>query len=205
MFEDESSITNYAQLKKFIMLENSNESRNTEFKEGHEWELLKYKITRALLGLSNIKYGGKVIIGIKAKNNSVTSLTGMTLEKSKTYTLDKIKEFVNKYADPALELKLHKMDYMNQKYFIVITVREFSEMPTICKKDAQGKELQQNKIYIRPSTRIETSDNFTTHDMRKLIDLAVEKEYIKQIKKCEKFEKMNKIKRTLFDEEMSDL
>lgn len=204
MSENLSLITNYQQLKEFIALEGTGEPRNTEFKNGNDWESLKYKITKALIGLSNLEYGGKVILGIKENTADSNPFVGMTLVQSDTYTLDKIKEFVNEYADPPLEIKLHKIDDDGGKYFLVINVLEFSEIPTICKKDGDDGMLQRNKIYIRPKKKTETSDNFSHHDMRELLDLATEKHYKRQMKIYEKFKKLDKTSLTQFDDEVSD-
>lgn len=202
--ENLSLITTYPQLKEFITLEGIGEPRNTEFKNGNDWEHLKYQITRALLGLSNLEYGGKVILGIKENPADSNPFVGMTEEQSKTYTLDKIKEFVNEYADPPLEIKSHKIDDGNGKYFVVINVLEFSELPTICKKDGGDGMLQRNKIYIRPKKKTETSDNFSHHDMRELLDLATEKHYKRQLKIHEKFKKLEETSTNKFDSEVSD-
>ena len=202
--ENLSLITNYQQLREFITLEGTGEPRNTEFKNGNDWEHLKYKITRALLGLSNLEYGGKVILGIQENTADSNPFVGMTFEQSETYTLDKVKEFVNEYADPPLEIKLHKIDNGNGKYFVVINVLEFSELPTICKKDGGDGMLQRSKIYIRPKKKTETSDNFSHHDMRELLDLATEKHHKRQLKIHEKFKKLEETSKTKFDEEVSD-
>ena len=197
-----SSITSFEQLIEFFTLEGMGEPRNTEFKNGNEWNYLKCQITKALIGLSNLEYGGKVIIGID--ENADNPLTGMTEEQSKTFTLDHIKKFVNEYADPPLEIKLHKFNDGKEKYFIVIGVSEFSELPTICKKDGCDGLLQRNKIYFRPMKNTETTDNFTHHDMRELLDLATEKYYIKQMRIYKKFKKLSETSTRQFDDEVTD-
>ena len=83
-------------------------------------------------------------------------------EQSKTYTSDIIKEFVNEYAEPELEIKLYKIDSGNGRYFIVIVVEEFTEISTIYKRDGDKGRLQRGKIYIRPKKKPETLDNFFT-------------------------------------------
>lgn len=199
-----SSITNYEQLVEFFTLEGTGEPRNTEFKNGNDWQSLKYKITKALIGLSNLEYGGKVILGVQENNDGSNPLVGMTAEQSETYTLDKIKEFVNEYADPPVDLKLHKFDDGQGKYFAVIDVLEFSELPTICKQDGGGGILQRSKIYIRPRKNTETSDNFSHHDMRELLDLATAKHHKRQMMIYERFKKLNESSKTQFDDEVSD-
>jgi len=200
--ENLSLITNYKLLIEFFELEGKGEPRNTEFKNGNDWEHLKFKITRALLGLSNLEYGGKVIIGIKEDTSDSDPLVGMTEEQSKTYTRDNIMQFVNEYADPPLEIKLHTIDDGNGKQFVIINVLEFSELPTICKKDGGDGMLQRSKIYIRPKKKTETSDNFSHHDMRELLDLATEKHHKRQLKIHEKFKKLEGTSTTQFDNEV---
>lgn len=209
--ENLSLITNFEQLIEFLTLEGIGEPRNTEFKNGNDWNSLKYQITRALLGLSNLEYGGKVIVGITDDVKVSDSLVGMTKVQSETYTKDNIEEFVNEYADPPLEIKLHVFpnNGEDEKYFVVINVLEFFELPTICKKDGgiNGK-LQRNKVYIRPRKNTETSDNFSHHDMRELLELATEKYYVKQMKVYEKFKKLketgSETLKSQLDEEVSD-
>ena len=85
---------------------------------------------------------------------------------------------------------------------------EFSELPTICKKDGGGGILQREKIYIRPRKNTETTDNFSHHDMRELLELATEKYYVKQKKIHEKFKKLDETEgknlQEQFDKEVSD-
>lgn len=210
--ENLSLITNYEQLLEFLSLEGIGEPRNTEFKNGNDWDHLKYKITKALIGLSNLKDGGKVIVGIKDNVNDPDSLIGMTEEQSKTYTLDNIMKFVNEYADPSLEIKIHIFPNNDEekKYFVIINVLEFLELPTLCKKDGGSGILQREKIYIRPRKNTETTDNFSHHDMRELLELATEKYYVKQKKLCEKFKKLDEMEnenlqtQEQFDKEVSD-
>lgn len=205
-----SLITNYEQLIEFFSLEGIGEPRNTEFKNGNDWDHLKYKITKALIGLSNLEEGGKVIVGIKDNVNDSDALIGMAEEQSKTYTLDNIMKFANEYADPPLKIKIHIFPNNDEekKYFVVINALEFSELPTICKKDGGGGILQREKIYIRPRKNTETTDNFSHHDMRELLELATEKYYVKQKKIYEKFKKLDEAEsetlKTQFDGEVSD-
>ena len=208
--ENLSLITNYKQLMKFFSLEGIGEPRNTEFKNGNDWVHLKYKITKTLIGLSNLKDGGKVIVGIKDDVHDTDPLIGMTEEQSKTYTLDNIMKFANEYADPPLVIKIHIFSNNDEekKYFVIINVLEFSELPTICKKDGGGGILQREKIYIRPRKNTETTDNFSHHDMRELLELATEKYYVKQKKIHEKFKKLDETEdknlQEQFDKEVSD-
>ena len=185
-----SSAVNCDEFIKQLELERKNESRNVEYKSGNIWNNSKFQITRALMGLSNLQYGGRVVVGVDQKSDD--PLVGVTLEQRNTYDLDKIEEFVNEYADPPLEIRLSVCDDKNEKFFIIIDVSEFSELPTICKKDAPKGNLKRGKIYIRPKRHTETSDNFSHHDMRELLDLATMKHHKKQVETCQKYEKINK-------------
>ena len=207
-----SSITDYGELVKFFSLKGKGESRNTEFKTGNGWTSLQYKITKALLGLSNLKDGGKVIVGIKDDTHDSNQLIGMTEEQSKTYTLDKIMEFVNEYAEPSLEIGMDVFgnNDKEKKYFVVINVLEFSNSPIICKKDGDSGTLKRGKMYTRPSKGAETTDNFSYHDMCTLLDLAImkhctkQRKICKQLKELDKSENANVLPQEQFDKEVSD-
>jgi len=93
-------IRNYNDLVESMTLKNFNEDRHTEFKKGILWSELKYKITKAVLGLGNLQDGGLIIVGISEDENCRSTLEGMTKEVSNTFKIDDIMSCVNEYADP---------------------------------------------------------------------------------------------------------
>jgi len=63
---------------------------------------------------------------------------------------------------------------MDSNTFLIISVREFDEVPIVCKKD--GKDVNNGTVYIRTKTRRPESSKIKTYaEMRSLIDIAVDK------------------------------
>ena len=121
--------------------------------------------------MSNIKYGGTIIIGMKKLNNHYEP-TGMTDEYFKTYDRDTIQEKVNEFADPPINISLEESIYKNKK-FIAIQINEFDLNPIICKRD--GKDFKKGAIYSRSYSKIETSEIKSQNELREILNISIEK------------------------------
>ena len=199
----------YKELANHLAFRGFAETRNQEFKGGLSWSKLKIQIVKASLSLANLQDGGSIIIGIEEDENAQFHLRGMKKEISETFKLDDIQSFVNEYADPPIEITLNKIEN-NGNYFIEINILEFEEQPVICKKDLQRNNkihLNRGHLYYRPKHKIESTDNFSHHDMRELMMFATEKFHSAQLKSCEKLKEVKpsddeKIKKEFFDKEL---
>ena len=134
------------------------------------------KVVRAILAMSNIRDGGIVVIGVEDVDG-VVKWSGVHNDDITTWTYDNLADKVAAYADPSVSFELTKLP-SNGNNFIIITINEFDETPTFCKKEAnvEGNQiLKKGVLYIRPRHKAESSAISTSQDMRDIISLATEK------------------------------
>lgn len=175
MFQD------YNELQDFVRLNQHSEQRNCEFKRGILWDDgdTKHKIVKAILSMSNLRDGGYIIIGVdKTDNVGGYQLTGMTKQMANSYDYDKIIEIANSCSRSNINIQFKQFSN-DDKFFVVIQVSEFNNIPTICSKNYRDI-LQAGRIYGRPSRKPESSDNLSVEDMEEIIELAVEKRFRRQ-------------------------
>jgi predicted HTH transcriptional regulator len=168
------------------------ENRHQELKQSVSWkdDKTKFKITKAILAMSNIQNGGRIIIGVAERNGKYYP-EGMTESHYLSFNQDDVCDYVGKYADPYVRFRLHKIDDAS-KSFVVIKVEEFEETPVICKKyfpimNQEGEQkvpLQSGDIYTRTSgSKPQSSRVMSYLDLREIVNLAIQKgvrSYIKQ-------------------------
>lgn len=121
------------------------------------------------MGMSNLRGGGTIIIGV---NKNCVPI-GMVDKHVETYDRDEMQEFVNKYAEPAVNLNVRQIPW-DDKTFITIVIKEFDEFPVVCKKNS-GTVLREGAIYTRPLRKVETSEVKSEPEMRLIIEMATEK------------------------------
>lgn len=152
------------------------EERNIEFKQSTPWQENKFKaeVTKTILGMSNIRDGGWIVIGKRKLSDGTYEPYGMNQSDYDTYDYDKIIDFVREYADPYVTISVQK-PVLNQKKFVVIRIHEFDHIPVICKRD-WGSTLHRGKIYTRSMVKPETIEVPSHIEMREIIEMAVDKE-----------------------------
>jgi len=148
------------------------EERFLEYKDSVSWDTIKPKIAKTAMGMSNIRDGGTIIIGMSKKGSSYKA-KGNQKQILKTYDEDKIHAFINNYADPYVRLELHSIEW-NMKTFLVMVVHEFEEFPVVCKK-SNGNVLRQGATYARSYRIPETREVQSETEMREIIEMATEK------------------------------
>lgn len=186
------------------LLEAGEETPRREYKQSQPFTDPGFQATliRSILAMSNVRDGGYIIIGVEERGNQYV-LTGMRPEDFSTYDRDIMKDKVGEYADPYVDFSIDTGIYQG-KTFVVITVREFGEIPVICKKD--GRDLVRGTIYTRTRTRRPESARVSTHaDMREIIELAVDKGMRKLQQRGYTLTGGAPPARTLFDEQIRDL
>jgi len=151
------------------------ERRNVEFKQSTAWEGAEWKakIVKAVLGLSNVRDGGWIVIGIPRKADGSYELSGMEAAHLITYDEDTLNSNVAVYADPYAKLSLDKVN-VDGKDFVVIGVKEFDEIPVICKKNGLEK-LRKGVIYTRSYRIPETVEMPSQTEMREVVEMATDK------------------------------
>jgi hypothetical protein len=161
-----------------------NETPHLEYKESISWDDTnsKEKIIQTILAMSNIRDGGVLVIGVKEileEQGKKYRREGMSDEHYNSFDEDRVRETVRQFAEPFVALDLIKKIYDNNK-FVIITVKEFDEIPVICRKSGKSDNLQEGQIYIRPkSGTVSTRKVQTYSEMKELVELAV----IKQARK----------------------
>lgn len=150
------------------------EGRNLEYKQSMSWNdpSTKANITRAILAMSNIRDGGAIVLGVEERSDGTFEPIGMNPADADTFDYDEVASYVAEYADPYVQFSLDRVEYEG-KIFIVIQVKEFEEVPVICKKS--GKNLCRGKIYTRTRRMPESAEVSSQSEMREIIDMAVEK------------------------------
>jgi len=153
-----------------------NEERHLEFKKSASWgeNRFKAKITKSILGMANIRDGGWILIGKEEQPDGTFIATGMNQSDFDSFNSDVVRDFVKDYADPYVNLSVHKIVHA-QKKFVIIRIEEFDTIPVICKRD-WGNILHRGKIYTRSKGKPETIEVPGQTEMREIINMAVEKE-----------------------------
>ena len=153
------------------------EDRHREFKCSEVWDKLKYKIARAALAMANLRDGGHIIIGVE-DNGTGCVASGMTDVHFNTYEDDKVKSYINQFADPYISCSIHR-PVVQGKQFIVIEVAEFDELPVICKKATNDEEnrpaLQRGGIYSRSYEKPESCLVQSQNELREILNGATER------------------------------
>jgi predicted HTH transcriptional regulator len=133
------------------------------------------KIIRAILGLSNRRSGGHLIIGVAEDDDGRPVLGGMNDGDLETWSEDAAADVMSEYGEPRPGIRLEKHEDDAGRSFVVIRVYEFHEQPILCKKDGGDGILRRGALYIRPRGRAQTVENGSMEDMRALLELGTEK------------------------------
>ena len=166
-------------------IEAGKETRHLEYKESVSWDEMpiKLKITKSILGMSNTKDGGSIIIGMEEQADKSYKPLGVTATHLSSFQkTDEIKDFVSNYADPYVEFEINVEQY-DSKNFVIINITEFEELPIICKKPYPDI-LRRGTIYVRSKRgKPETIEVPTEVEMREIIEMAVDKANLKLYKR----------------------
>jgi predicted HTH transcriptional regulator len=161
------------------LLEIGQEGRNLEYKSSTLWDVptIKAKITKSILGFSNVRDGGHIVIGVRELGDGSYDRSGVEAEHYDTYTYDNLTSHVSIYADPYVNFELVKKP-LDDKNFIIIKVHEFTEIPVICKRDfniGSTLYLKRGAIYTRSYRTPETVEVPSQTEMREILEMATEK------------------------------
>jgi len=150
------------------------ELRGVEFKGpgGRSDRQFFSKVVRAVLGMSNRRDGGLVIVGV-SDDSGVLCPIGLTASDLATWKYDDVADGLASYADPSVTFDLEIVQYNGGNY-VVLRVGEFEEVPVLCKKPYPDV-LRQGACYVRSRRKPETSEIPSQEDMRDLVELATEK------------------------------
>lgn len=158
----------------------AHESRTKEFKSPFVWNdpnscWLKEKTIRAILGMANTKTGGNIIVGVEERLGKLI-FTGLNEEQLSSFTnFDLIKDVVDSFSYSGINFEVGKGEFNNHHY-VVFRVSEFLEIPAICKRNGQKKEvLCKDDIYSRAKTGKPSTIKATELELREIIEMAADK------------------------------
>ncbi|HEX5132240.1 MAG TPA: ATP-binding protein [Candidatus Krumholzibacteria bacterium] len=151
-------------------LEYGHESESVEVKESAPWEVLKYKIAKTVMAMSNQRDGGLLIIGV-AEGKTGWEFSGVSSEHLATYDADDIVDFINRFASPALRPTIVRVT--RDVDYVAIDIHEFRETPTVCKRE--GLNLREGDVYVRSAGKPATTRIMHAGMMHELLELAAEK------------------------------
>lgn len=150
------------------------EERNLEYKSSLSWDDIttKLKVTKTAMSMANIKDGGLLIFGVDEIDSGQFEPNGMKKNDADSFNKDDVMDYVNGYADPYVDLKMEKIEY-DGKLFIIIQIKEFDELPVVCKKS--GQDLNEGNIYTRSRRKYESVPVSSQTEMREILEMAVDK------------------------------
>ncbi len=127
------------------------ESDELDYKAAQNWHTLsragKAKFVRHCLAMANTK-GGYVVVGVGEDSaGRPVDRTGLTEEQSASFDPTAVGNFVNAFADPAIDFTIERPIVDGRRY-AVFAIRRFSALPHVCANSCEG-ELQTGVIYIR--------------------------------------------------------
>jgi predicted HTH transcriptional regulator len=148
------------------------EERHIEYKRSINWSNsnVKAKITKSILSMSNIQDGGYLVLGVE---NTPINPVGMSEIDFDSFNQDDVNAYVAKYADPYANFTLYKREF-DKKKFVIINIKEFSEIPVICKKSGL-ENLVIGEIFTRTRRMYETAKVPSQTELREILDMAINK------------------------------
>jgi len=144
-------MTNYSETDWKNIVYRGVESEELDYKAAIDWKKLtrtgKSKFVRHCLAMANTK-GGYIVVGVGEDSAGQPSLfTGLTPTQAKSFDPTIIGNFVNRYADPEIDMTIERQKIDGKRYAIFV-IRPFSNIPHVCAYGLND-ELQQGVFYIR--------------------------------------------------------
>ncbi len=132
------------------------------------------RVIRAVLGMSNRRDGGVVIIGIDSKSVEPIGLNPEELVSWNSY--EDVASSINEYASPSARFDIEIVE-LSERKLVVLRIYQFVDIPVLFTKDynyAKSTVLRRGGCYVRARHKPETSEIPSEEEMRELLNLAIE-------------------------------
>ncbi len=152
-----------------IYLEAGEETQRVDYKASCMWDV--HKFAKDILALTNVQYGGVIIIGVDENQDGTFTRTGIYLAHKSSYKRDEMMDQMSSYADPHVNFSLEAVADSSGIEYLVITVQPFQEIPVICRKN--GPDATEAGVYYRNrNKRPQSALVSSSYDMRDIINRA---------------------------------
>lgn len=136
-------------------------------------------LAKDIAALANSRDGGVIVIGKSEAPDGSFTYTGLTPEQSASFETTKVGQWVNARFEPPVYLACYHAEYLSKR-FVVIVVREFEDVPTLCIRSFQeagnpkNHLLREGTLYVR-NQNAESKPMQSVSELRALIGLATRK------------------------------
>ena len=150
------------------LLEGGAETQRLDYKGACPWDVVAF--AKDILALSNIQYGGHIIIGVEETKDGFIR-RGVPPEIITTYKIDVMRDHMAAFADPHTNFTVEFIKDKQNMTYVINKVFQVEGKPVICKKGS--KDTNACVIYYRnKNRRIESAPISNSYDLRDLIMLA---------------------------------
>jgi hypothetical protein len=156
------------------------ETKNLDYKRTCHWLNAtnddRCEIVKDILAMSNTQDGGQIVFGVDDRG---FESVGMAAPDFESFDPTRLNDFIRRYTDPSFACNVYKFT-IDGRRTVVIEVPEFTEVPILCKVDANSADeprrviLKRGGLYVRtdrPSSELVSS----VEDMRDIIGRASRK------------------------------
>ena len=161
-------------------LRSRRETRALELKAPMSWadRATQGKIIKAALAFANLRDGGAIAFGLN-EASPFYDLTGLSQPQYESFAQDAVSAVVNSHVTPYVDLTVEHFP-IDDRLFVVIAVRPFSDYPAICSCDfvvEQGQRplVIKGRMYCRSRRTPESTEVQAPDDLREIVELAVDK------------------------------
>lgn len=134
------------------------------------------RVVRGMLAMANRRDGGFLVVGVREDGNALI-IDGLDAAECGTWKHDHLADTVANYADPRIDFDSYFVE-IDAKQVLVIAVREFEDVPVICKRSlADGNKLilRDGAVYVRSNRKPESREVANFDEMRELLDIATDR------------------------------
>ncbi len=156
------------------------ETKNLDYKRTYNWVTAanddKCGIVKDILAMANTQDGGQLVFGV---DDATFEFVGMGPADFESFDPTRVNDFVRRFTDPPIACAVYKFT-IDLLRTVVVEVPEFSEVPIICKADANSSSeprrtiLKRGGLYVRtdkPSSELVSS----AEEMRDIVGRASRK------------------------------